>query len=255
MGTATGVSALAVSIGGTALVVCYIRRKLLSNAFSIKTVPFVELSKASPILTETVDKAGWARSVYVRKIDGGTLTMVHATSSGSTHIIVLSHGKGGSLLDVLDDPVHNLQELCKTLVGLGADLLCYDYSGFGGSTGGRSERAWVQDCATAFSYAEQELQWPRHKIIAMGQSVGTGVVIQYLRRARGYAGLVLFHPYRSILATRSVFLARYVLRFLDVFKSEDAIDQVEGPVLIVHAAQDRVRCCPSAPQALEGPPA
>ena len=143
---------------------------------------------------------------------------------------------------MLDDPVHNTQELVKSFLGLGADVLCYDYSGYGASTGERGERVWISDCATAFAYAEEHLGWPRHKIIAAGQSVGTGVVLQYLRSERGYAGLMLFHPYRSIVATQSVFLARYVLRLLDLFRSEDVIDEVEGPVLVAHAIEDQVRC-------------
>ena len=219
--------------------VALIRRTLHDNAFSVRTVPTLhDKGLARRILLQSVD---WGEVLTVPKPGGGSLSMVHSASPKSTHLIVLSHGKGAALTTQKEgaDGVFNSQEVAKAFVGLGADLLVYDFSGYGASEGERGEAQWLADCDTAFRYARDVLRWPADKIVAAGQSVGTGLVIQHVARCpRGYAGVILFHPYRSILATKSVCVARFLLRPLDVLKSEDYIDDVAGPALIVHAQQD-----------------
>jgi pimeloyl-ACP methyl ester carboxylesterase len=165
--------------------------------------------------------------------------MIYAHAPGSKYLIVLSHGRGGSLVSQDKDGIYTEQAKVRLLLGLGVDVLCYDYSGFGASTGERSEETFVQDCASAFQYAQGELKWPREKIVAVGQSLGTGVLIQHLAHNHGFAAVILIHPYRSIAACQSVVLARSVFRFIDLFKSEDVIHLVEGPVLVVHAESDQ----------------
>ena len=146
---------------------------------------------------------------------------------------------GGALTTKNENGDFYVQERCKMLLGHHADVLCYDYSGFGASSGERTEASWNQDCAAVFQYAEDQLQWPRHKIVALGQSIGTGVTIKHLSVNHGYAGMLLFHPFRSVGATKSVVLARYILWFIDLFPSETIAHLVQSPTMIVHANSDR----------------
>ena len=49
---------------------------------------------------------------------------------------------------------------------------------------------------------------------------------------------MLFHPFRSIGSTKSVMLARYLLRCIDLFPSETIAHLIDCPVVIVHADSD-----------------
>jgi len=212
-------------------------RKMLHTAAFALSVPS-RPEQAKVILEQSLLKDNWAKSIYLKKPDGNELAMVYATRSDSTHLILYSHGMGGALTTALGGRFY-VQDRCKAFLGHGASVLCYDYSGFGASPGDhRTEKVWNQDCDTAFEFAENHLHWPRHKIIAVGQSIGSGVTMNHLSRHHGYAGVLLFHPFRSVGATKSVLLARYILRFIDIFPTETIAHLIEGPVVIVHADSD-----------------
>lgn len=218
-------------------VIALARHKIRQGALAFLTSPPVDPHAAQATLAKTCAAAGWECINYSRP-SGENLSMVYARAPKSKYLIVLSHGRGGCLVSQDGDGVFTEHAKVKTLLGLGADVLCYDYSGFGASGGERSESNFIADCANAFQYAQEELQWPREKIVPVGQSLGTGVLLQYLAKNHGFAGVILFHPYRSIAATKSVMLARTLFRYIDYFRSEDVIGQVEGPVLVVHADSD-----------------
>jgi len=233
------VLALSVMIGG----LYYIHTLLVAGAFGFKSVPHLgsaERKVAKATIKATIDDDGWAKSIFLKKEDGNEISLVHSVEPGSDFIFVMSHGMGGSLVseDKHQKGFYPVQNRHKCFTGLKADVLGYDYSGYGASEGERSEQQWVADCAFVMKYAEETLGWPRNKIIVVGQSVGTGVSISYLTKQKGYAGLLLFHPYRSIAATKSVLAANTVLRPVDLFQSQDRIGDIDGPVAIVHAVQD-----------------
>merc|ERR1711918_102377 len=87
----------------------------------------------------------------------------------------------------------------------GVSVLYYNYTGYGASDGECTEQGCYRDLRAMLDYAEQVLLWPRSKIVLVGQSLGSGLVFELLAsgEAQGLAGAVLFHPYRSIVSTKT----------------------------------------------------
>lgn len=216
-----------------ASVVLLIQRKLHAATFNLSMAS--DQPGAVRILERTVPE--WGELHTVPRKDGSQISMVLARSKGNTHLMVYSHGNGGSLVSN-NSGAYYVQERCKLLASLGVDVLCYDYSGFGASEGERTEARWHADCAFVFDYVESQLGYPRKRILPVGQSIGTGVTVRYLAAEHGYAGVVLFHPFKSIGMTKAESLFRSLLSGIDLFQSHRHIHLVEGPALVVHADTD-----------------
>lgn len=94
------------------------------------------------------------------------------------------------------------------------------------------------------SYAESALGWPRHQILLLGQSMGTGPTLDLAAssESRGLVGAVLVHPFRSILATRfRSQLALTSLRLLNVdfFAADKKATACKIPMAVIHGRNDR----------------
>merc|ERR1712137_89491 len=121
-------------------------------------------------------------------------------------------------------------------------------TGYGASDVPSSEEACYRDIRAVLHHAECELHWPRSQIVLVGQSLGTGVTIELLAsgQAHGIAGVVLVHPYRSIVTTRvkSRWLANCIyLLGIDMFCSDRRVAEVSSldrRVLVLHGNQDSV---------------
>eukprot|EP00658_Telonema_sp_P-2_P019403 TRINITY_DN17655_c0_g1_i2.p1 TRINITY_DN17655_c0_g1~~TRINITY_DN17655_c0_g1_i2.p1 ORF type:complete len:237 (+),score=50.86 TRINITY_DN17655_c0_g1_i2:249-959(+) len=205
---------------------CAVLLRRTLHALTFKTSMASDPGAAWAVLEATVPS--WGELVKLARPDGTELGMVYVRGQRSTHLIVYSHGNGGALSSG-HGSVYYMQERCKLLARPGVDLLCYDYSGYGPSTGPRSEQRWHDDCRMAFKYGEGELGWARDKIIAVGQSIGTGVTIRHLSLEHGYGGVVLFHPLRSIVRTRVGSVAALLLRWFDLFNTDSWIAGMEVP--------------------------
>jgi len=204
----------------------------------------LDKQEARAIMKKSVDEGNWgAKTIYIQKEhDQKALCLVHAAKPGSDLLIIVSHGMGAALTTENNPEKHpgrySVQGRVRNFMGHGADVLCWDYGGYGASEGERSEEAWIKDAAEVYKYAEETLGWPRHKILAVGHSMGTGISTAHLAENHGYAGLMLFMPFRSIFSCASPMLAHTLFRPVDLLRTEDRISLVEGPVTITHCVSD-----------------
>jgi len=125
------------------------------------------------------------------------------------------------------------------LTETGDGLLGVEYRGYPGSTGSPSEEGLLRDGEATYAKA-LELGFPADHIVAMGESLGTGVAVDLAAR-HPVAALVLDSPFS---ATVDVAAARYWMfpvRLLmrDQFRSDERIGKVSAPVLMVHGTADR----------------
>jgi len=119
----------------------------------------------------------------------------------------------------------------------GAGVLAISYRGYGGSGGHPKEADLLADAATI--HAALAAEFPASRIIAFGESLGTGVAL-HLASTRPVAGVLLDSPYLSILHRAQATYPWLPVAWLltDTFRSDLWISGVNAPILILHGTAD-----------------
>eukprot|EP00759_Apiculatamorpha_spiralis_P005153 PhF_6_TR13053/c0_g1_i1/m.20723 len=168
---------------------------------------------------------------YVTNSVGHKIALVHFDAR--TDITVLySHGNAEDI-GVAYQYFTDLSRL------LGANLVVYDYSGYGLSEGTCSEANAYSSINAVFDYVLHTLNVPRDKIILFGRSLGSGPTVDLGSRERGLGGMVLQSPLATAMATTTVSIP-----IMDIFMNRHKIGSVSDyPVLIIHGEADTVVPC------------
>ncbi|MEM6430138.1 MAG: alpha/beta hydrolase [Deinococcota bacterium] len=142
------------------------------------------------------------------------------------------HGNGGTLPGYLS--------FTQTLYELGLNVLMLEYRGYGESEGRPSEQGLYQDARAAYDALLARDVQPE-QIILYGFSLGTGVAT-YLASQVEVAGMMLEAPYTSLAdAARAAYgplLPTFLMR--NRFESLARIEDINVPLLVMHARSDRV---------------
>lgn len=120
----------------------------------------------------------------------------------------------------------------------GAGIFALSYRGYGGSTGSPSEAGFHADGRAAYQWLSQRVAPER--IIAFGESIGTGVAVR-LAAEQKIGALALDSPYNSTVAIaqeRYPWLPARLL-MLDQFRSDILAPRINIPVFIAHCRGDR----------------
>lgn len=146
--------------------------------------------------------------------------------------ILYSHGNA-------EDIGLSYRALKKLVKEVGVNLLAYDYSGYGLSSGNHSEKDAYADIRAAYKFLLDH-GVPSNKIIFFGRSLGSGPTTDLAKDTPNAAGLVLQSPLSS--AVRCVLgKSAAVFDFMDIFKNRIKIAKVKNyPVLIIHGKDDQV---------------
>mmetsp|Transcript_69347 Transcript_69347/g.166247 ORF Transcript_69347/g.166247 Transcript_69347/m.166247 type:complete len:260 (+) Transcript_69347:155-934(+) len=115
-------------------------------------------------------------------------------------------------------------------------IMCYEYSGYGASTGVPEEHAVYADIEAAFRYLRDVRKIPWERIVPYGRSIGTAPSVHLATRTP-VRGLVLQSPMMSIY--RIPFQFRFTLPG-DRFNSVDKISKICSPVFIIHGTRDEI---------------
>jgi uncharacterized protein len=147
--------------------------------------------------------------------------------------ILFSHGNAGNIGDRLDRVL--------SWRDLGADLLLYDYRGFGRSTGSPDEQGTYLDGRAAYDYLVKSRGVDPKRLVLMGESLGCAISIQ-LALDRPAAGLVLEAPFASIPHMASAIYPFLPARFFvrTRYDNLDKISRVTAPLLVVQGTRDEV---------------
>lgn len=190
------------------------------------------------------------QEVYFSTADGVRLNGWYVPAPPGGYTAVFAHGTDGNL--------GNYGDIVEAFVDEGYGILAYDYRGYGKSQGNTCESGLYQDMQAASRYLAQERNTPLSEQIAVGQSLGSGVVVDAAARLP-YRATVLFAAFTSIPEvaahvrdTRGLHLLRiFPMRHLfgQQFDSFSKISEVTSPLLIMHGQQDKLMPV-SMPQAL-----
>lgn len=158
---------------------------------------------------------------------GGSIAAVHLRNPHARYTILFSHGNG-------EDLGNNLEFLDR-MRDAGFDVLAYDYSGYGLSTGRPSERAAYVDADAAYDYLTKTAGVPPGRIIVHGRSLG-GALAAHVASRQPVAGLVLESTFTSIFGV----VRPYPLVPFDRFRTIDRMPSITAPVLVIHGTDDGV---------------
>uniref|UniRef100_A0A7N0TQE9 AB hydrolase-1 domain-containing protein n=1 Tax=Kalanchoe fedtschenkoi TaxID=63787 RepID=A0A7N0TQE9_KALFE len=130
--------------------------------------------------------------------------------------------------------------LIELSIHLRVNLLGYDYSGYGQSTGKPSEQNTYADIEAAYKCLEESYGVKQEDIILYGQSVGSGPTLDLAARLPDLRAVVLHSPILSGLRVMYPVKRTY---WFDIYKNIDKIPLVNCPVLIIHGTADEVVDC------------
>ena len=154
--------------------------------------------------------------------------------------IIWSHGNASSIFDMRDylKYLSNKLNVC---------VVIYDYQGYGLSEGTPSEQKCYEDHETIVDYMINIMKIRRRNLILVGQSIGTGIVVDYIHKNKWKYPVILISPYTDIISIASDHMScgkygtssiRYIT---NPFSSLDKIkDNVATPVKIIHGEDDSV---------------
>uniref|UniRef100_A0ACD5YPN9 Uncharacterized protein n=1 Tax=Avena sativa TaxID=4498 RepID=A0ACD5YPN9_AVESA len=120
---------------------------------------------------------------------------------------------------------------------LRVNIMSYDYSGYGASTGKPSEYNTYCDIEAVYDCLKKEYGIEPEDLILYGQSVGSGPTLHLASRLEKLRGVVL---HSGILSGIRVLYPVKVTLWFDIFKNIDKIKQVECPVLVIHGTADDI---------------
>lgn len=169
---------------------------------------------------------------YAHTSRGQRVAMLLVPCAGARFTILYSHGNAADIGAMIG----RLLELSRHL---GVNVVAYDYTGYGMSSGKLpSEADSYGDVTAAVEWALQRLRiHPPSQLILYGQSVGSGpsVFMATKHGAPGAAGLILHSPISSGLR---VVTQSSALRCLDIYPNLERICKVRCPVLVMHGTED-----------------
>lgn len=144
--------------------------------------------------------------------------------------LLYSHGNAADL--------GQMQELFIELrAHLRVNIMSYDYSGYGASTGKPTEFNTYYDIEAVYNCLKGEYGVKPEEVILYGQSVGSGPTVHLASRIKRLRGVVL---HSAILSGIRVLYPVKMTFWFDIFKNIDKIRNVNCPVLVIHGTSDEI---------------
>uniref|UniRef100_A0A803KQE2 Serine aminopeptidase S33 domain-containing protein n=1 Tax=Chenopodium quinoa TaxID=63459 RepID=A0A803KQE2_CHEQI len=152
---------------------------------------------------------------------GTEIVAVYVRYPMATSTVLYSHGNAAD--------IGQMYELFIELsIHLKVNIMGYDYSGYGQSTGKPTENNTYADIEAAYKCLEENYGAKQEDIILYGQSVGSGPTLDLASRLPRLRAVVLHSPILSGLRVMYPVKRTY---WFDIYKNIDKIPLVKCPVL------------------------
>jgi len=166
--------------------------------------------------------------------NGERITATYIKARGANVSILYSHGNAEDLNTAYSWMRRISRELNVNVMG-------YDYTGYGLSTGKPSEQNCYADIEAVFEHLRNERELSSHQIVLYGRSLGSGPSCYLAAKTAGenesVGGLILHSPFTSVY--RVVMNLGFTV-VGDKFSNIDQMKKVICPVLICHGKDDHV---------------
>ncbi|KAL8044261.1 hypothetical protein ABFS82_08G035700 [Erythranthe guttata] len=177
----------------------------------------------------------------VKSKRGTEIVAVYVKNPSAKLTLLYSHGNAADLGQMYD-------LFIELSIHLRVNLMGYDYSGYGKSTGKPSEQNTYADIEAAYECLQETYGVKEEDVILYGQSVGSGPTLDLASRLSRLRGVVLHSPILSGLRVMYPVKRTY---WFDIYKNIDKIPLVKCPVLVIHGTEDDVVDCSHGKQLWE----
>ncbi|KAH7554425.1 hypothetical protein ACOSQ2_028535 [Xanthoceras sorbifolium] len=207
-------------------------------AFFPPSPPSYEVTTATSEEEEGEAKLGMSGVVLKENVDvlkmdtkrGNQVVAVYIKNPTARLTVLYSHGNAADL--------GQMYELFYELsLHLRVNLMGYDYSGYGQSTGKPSEQNTYCDIEAVYRCLEEKYGVKEEEVILYGQSVGSGPTLDLATRLPRLRAVILHSPIMSGLRVMYPVKRTY---WFDIYKNIDKIPFVDCPILIIHGTADDV---------------
>ncbi|PIN00082.1 putative alpha/beta hydrolase [Handroanthus impetiginosus] len=191
-------------------------------------------------MTEVAEK----ENVDVLKVKtkrGTEIVALYVKNPAAKLTLLYSHGNAADLGQMYD-------LFSELSIHLRVNLMGYDYSGYGQSTGKPSEQNTYADIEAAYDCLRETYGVKEEDVILYGQSVGSGPTLDLASRLSRLRAVVLHSPILSGLRVMYPVKRTY---WFDIYKNIDKIPLVQCPVLVIHGTEDDVVDCSHGKQLWE----
>lgn len=177
----------------------------------------------------------WVESADGTRIHGWFATPVRGTSKEAVHTtwtILWCHGNAGNLSQRTDR--------LERLMQLPAQVMIFDYRGYGKSEGRIAEQGAYDDAEAAWSWLVETRQVAPEKIAVLGVSLGGGIATELARRVNP-GKLMIESSFTSIpdmAAETYPFVPRMLVR--TQLNSLARVPNLKMPKLFVHSRGDEI---------------
>lgn len=177
-----------------------------------------------------VETRGNVDVLRLRTKRGNDVVAAYIRNPSASLTVLYSHGNAadlGQMYDLFSELSFHLR----------VNLMGYDYSGYGQSTGKPSEQNTYADIEAAYRCLVEKYGTKEEDVILYGQSVGSGPTLDLATRLPNLRAVILHSPIMSGLRVMYPVKRTY---WFDIYKNIDKIPFVNCPVLVIHGTADDV---------------
>ena len=228
---------------GVLIMLATFQRSLIYHPFADKSLPANQAGFGT----------GRAHDVTARTEDNldlrGWLILAKGRAAASDEQIAAELAKGRPLVLYFGGNAANRsyrQLDVHVLTESGADVLIFDYRGYGDSPGEPSEEGLARDARAAWRFATETQQIKPQRIVLYGESLGGGVAVRLANelslKKTPPAGLILRSTFSSLTDAASSHFPFIPVRWLliDRFSSDQRLRDVTCPLLQFHGSRDTI---------------
>lgn len=170
-------------------------------------------------------------SHYVMNNSNVSCLLVQPLHKKNDKCIVFSHGNGSN--------IYTMYNYVKFLANeTSTSVYIYDYPGYGLSNGTVSEQGCYDSLKQVMDYVRT--QYKESDITLIGQSLGTGIVMDYAANYDWKYPVILISPYKSMARILTDSSLCSAIQFIDKFGTYYKLDKIECPVKIFHGTNDEL---------------
>lgn len=228
---------------GALIMLASFQRSLIYHPFAAKSLPANQAGfgtgRALDVTARTednLDLRGWL--VLAKGHVAGTAEQFSAELAKGRPVVLYFGGNAAN---------RNYRMLeVRVLTEAGADVLIFDYRGYGDSPGEPCEEGLACDARAVWRFATEQKRIESRRIVLYGESLGGGVAVglasELSINKTPPAGMILRSTFSSLTDAASSHFPFIPVRWLliDRFPSDQRIRDVTCPLLQVHGRRDTI---------------
>ncbi|XP_047072841.1 alpha/beta hydrolase domain-containing protein 17B-like isoform X2 [Lolium rigidum] len=172
----------------------------------------------------------WREGVEARRVRtrrGSEIIAMYVRCPKASLTVLYSHGNAADLGKMYELFIEFSARLHVNVMG-------YDYSGYGRSSGKASEANTFADIEAAYKCLVEVYGTRGEDIVLYGQSVGSGPTVDLAAHLHHIRAVVLHSPILSGL--RVMYSSVKKTYWFDIYKNIEKIPRVKCPVLVIHVS-------------------